>query len=218
MYRKKIYIIRHGQTEFNRMGMVQGSGVDSNLNALGHAQGEAFFMKHQHTPFDKVYTSTLRRTHQTVAKFVNKGVAWEQLQGLDEISWGNKEGRPITTNDNEHHQAMLSAWKRGELHWKVEGGESPWDVHCRQVAAWTQIMANVHEKHVLVCMHGRAMRILLCYLLGHPMSEMDSFEHTNTCLYLLEYEGGRYTLVEANNTDHFAYISLPEEVKTTTGC
>ena len=39
------------------------------------------------------------------------------------------------------------------------------------------------ENVILVCMHGRAMRILLCYLLDLPLSQMDTFEHTRmACL------------------------------------
>ena len=67
---KTIYLIRHGETDFNRQGVVQGSGVDSDLNELGQAQAEAFFQAYQHIPFDKVYTSALKRTHQSVKKFL----------------------------------------------------------------------------------------------------------------------------------------------------
>ena len=40
---KEIYIIRHGETELNRLGIVQGRGVDSDLNDTGRAQAEAFY-------------------------------------------------------------------------------------------------------------------------------------------------------------------------------
>ncbi|WP_282456203.1 histidine phosphatase family protein [Chitinophaga sedimenti] len=66
---KELYIIRHGETDFNRQGIVQGRGVNSDLNAMGVAQAEAFYEHYKHIPFDKVYTSSLKRTHQTVKKF-----------------------------------------------------------------------------------------------------------------------------------------------------
>jgi probable phosphoglycerate mutase len=205
---KYIYLIRHGQTEFNKMNIVQGSGVDSNLNAVGHAQGEAFFIRHQHVPFDKVYTSKLRRTHQTVAKFVSKGVAWETLEGLNEISWGVKEGKRLTVDDDAHHAAMLEAWRQGDCHAKAPEGESPWEVMERQKTAWAHIMGQTEEQNILVCMHGRAIRILLCHLLGLPLSDMDTFEHTNTCLYLLGYDeaAGRYEILRRNDTTHLQGI------------
>jgi len=40
---KTIYFIRHGETEYNKLGIVQGSGVDSELNENGRAQAQAFY-------------------------------------------------------------------------------------------------------------------------------------------------------------------------------
>ena len=45
------------------------------------------------------------------------------------------------------------------------------------------------DRTVLVCMHGRAMRILLCQLLRYPIWEMDAFPHENLCLYELVWTG-----------------------------
>jgi len=41
--RKKIYLVRHGQTDFNLKGVVQGSGIDAPLNATGQATGKGIF-------------------------------------------------------------------------------------------------------------------------------------------------------------------------------
>ncbi len=162
---KTIYLIRHGQTEFNKLKLVQGSGINSNLNEVGWLQSEAFFGKYQSVPFDKIYTSKLKRTHQTVRRFVEQGVDWEQLIGLNEISWGDKEGRIITEADDKRYFEMLNAWRTGDWHWKEVGGESPLEVQARQIEAWNYIMSQTEESTILVCMHGRAMRILLCHLL-----------------------------------------------------
>ena len=79
---KKIYIIRHGQTDFNLKNIVQGSGVDSSLNERGIAQASAFFDAYQHIKFDKVYTSVLQRTGQSVQRFIDLGIPHEKLAGL----------------------------------------------------------------------------------------------------------------------------------------
>ncbi|MFM8834340.1 MAG: histidine phosphatase family protein, partial [Cytophagales bacterium] len=79
---KKIYIIRHGQTDFNLRGIVQGSGVDSSLNDTGRAQANAFFQAYQHVDFDKIYTSKLVRTRESVQQFIGKGIPYEMLEGL----------------------------------------------------------------------------------------------------------------------------------------
>lgn len=85
---KELYIIRHAETELNRLGIVQGRGVDSDLNDTGRAQAAAFFERYKTVAFDKIYTSELKRTHQTVQQFIDLGLPWEQELGLDELAWG----------------------------------------------------------------------------------------------------------------------------------
>jgi len=41
--KKTIYIIRHGETDLNRLGIVQGRGMDTSLNEKGLEQAEAFY-------------------------------------------------------------------------------------------------------------------------------------------------------------------------------
>ena len=63
---KKIYLTRHGQTDYNLKGVVQGSGIDADLNATGRAQANAFYQAYKDHPFDKLYVSGLKRTFQSM--------------------------------------------------------------------------------------------------------------------------------------------------------
>ncbi|HMG92961.1 MAG TPA: histidine phosphatase family protein [Chryseolinea sp.] len=202
MSSKKIYVIRHGQTDFNLQNIVQGSGVDSSLNNRGRLQAEAFFNAYRGVPFDKVYTSALKRTKETVAAFLKLGIPTESLSGLNEISWGTKEGFPITPEEDQYYHYMLKQWQLGNTSLRIEGGESPEDVVRRMQPAVDSIMAHPEEKTVLVCMHGRAIRILLCTLLNQPLKLMDKYEHENLCLYLVNYDGSAFTLERYNDTAH----------------
>ncbi len=206
---KKIYIIRHGQTDFNLKGIVQGSGVDSSLNQKGRAQAQAFYQLYKHVEFDKIYTSALKRTKESVDLFLNSGIPYESLAGLNEISWGNKEGERITPEEDAYYHWMLNQWQLGNTHERIEGGESPDDVASRQVEALDHILSQTKENTVLVCMHGRAMRILLCRLLNYPLRSMDMFEHENLCLYLLEYTGSMFVVKKHNDTMHLANLQVP---------
>ena len=67
-------------------------------------------------------------------------------------------------------------------------------------------MSNTDEKNILVCMHGRAIRILMCYLTNTPLSEMDQFGHKNTSLYLLQFDGSDYSIEMANDQSHLIGI------------
>jgi broad specificity phosphatase PhoE len=203
---KKIYIVRHGQTDFNLQNIVQGSGVDSSLNPRGRAQARAFFDHYKDVPFDKVYTSTLKRTKETVQQFLDLGIPTEALAGLNEISWGNKEGYKITPDEDQYYHYMLKQWQLGNTSLRIEGGESPDDVVVRMKPAVDYIISKTEEQTILVCMHGRAIRILLCILLNYPLKSMDMFEHENLCLYLLEQSGSTFSIRLHNDISHLRLI------------
>jgi probable phosphoglycerate mutase len=203
---KKIYIVRHGQTDFNLKNIVQGSGVDSSLNQRGIAQAKAFFDQYKNIPFDKVYTSALKRTKESVQGFLDLGIPTESIPGLNEISWGTKEGYKITPEEDQYYHYMLKQWQVGNTALKIEGGESPDDVVARMKPAVDYIMSKKDEQTILVCMHGRAIRILLCILLNYPLKSMDMFEHENLCLYLLHFDGRTFTIERNNDTSHLRLI------------
>jgi len=206
---KEIYLIRHGQTAYNQLGIVQGSGVDAELNLYGRAQAEAFFAAYQSIAFDKIYTSKLIRTIQSVQPFIEAGVPVEHHTGLNEISWGHKEGKIIAQHDDNIFQAMLAAWREGQIDLAPEGGESPKQVLNRQKPVIDLILSRPEEQCILVCMHGRAIRILLTYLLGYGLHEMDRFKHDNLCLYRLhyDYQTTRFELLTANDTNHLRHLT-----------
>jgi len=199
---KKIYLIRHGQTDYNNRGVVQGSGIDSSLNETGYKQAYAFFDAYQQVPFQKIYTSSLLRTTQTVKPFIDKGIPFEQLPGLNEIHWGTKEGIPFNVEENTYYHKMISGWQQGQVDLAIEGGESPRQVYDRQKPAFDHIMAQTNESLILICMHGRAMRILLCMMLNYQLKNMDMFEHHNVCLYRLSYTGSMFTVDLFDDRSH----------------
>lgn len=200
--KKTFYFIRHGQTDLNLRGIVQGRGVNSPLNENGFKQAQAFFEAYKHVPFDKIYTSTLLRTKQTVEPFVQLGIPTEELVGLDEISWGIYEGQEQNEDIMRGFDDLVRAWRNNELDAAVERGESPNALIMRQKEAIAYMLNQADEKTVLVCMHGRALRILLCHLTDISACKMDDFPHTNTALYILEYADGKFRIVDHYNTKH----------------
>lgn len=199
---KTIYLIRHGETDLNKRGVVQGRGVDTDLNEHGQKQAEAFYQMYKDVSFDKIYTSTLKRTHQTVHKFIAKGIPWTQYAGLDEMAWGIYEGKDSTDEMRNAFTKIMEGWMLGELHLKFEKGESPLEVKERQLEVLEKLIAENEAKNILICMHGRAMRLFLCLLTNRPICEMDTFPHQNTTLYKLHYDGSNFNIVEFHNTDH----------------
>ncbi|AWM32876.1 histidine phosphatase family protein [Hymenobacter nivis] len=197
-----IFLLRHGQTDFNVQNIVQGSGIDSDLNDTGRRQAAQFFAAYGRVPFAKVYTSALRRTGQSVQGFLDLGLPHEAHAALNEISWGRREGTRITVAEDAEYRATLAAWAAGDDCARLEGGESPAEVAARQRPFIELLTARADEETVLVCLHGRALRVLLCQLLHYPLSCMGGFEHSNLCLYKLEYTGKVFTVKNFLDTAH----------------
>jgi probable phosphoglycerate mutase len=83
---------------------------------------------------------------------------------------------------------LAKKWKAGKTSVSIPGGESPIDVAKRQKPIIDLILSREEEENVLICMHGRAMRILICQILNKALNEMDQFKHTNLGLYVIAYD------------------------------
>lgn len=183
MIKKELYIIRHGQTDHNAKGIVQGKGVNLSLNEMGRRQADAFFRAYKHIPFDIVYTSSLTRTQESVEQFKTLGIQHEIFSELDEISWGELEGTVSTLESSQQFQTLLAKWRSGEIHKKPSpSGESPYELQQRQKKFLHQLLSTSHQK-ILIATHGRFIRAFMCTLTGKPLTEMENFHHVNLCLY-----------------------------------
>ncbi|MEM6964416.1 MAG: histidine phosphatase family protein [Bacteroidota bacterium] len=196
--KKTIYFIRHGQTEYNKLRIIQGSGVDSDLNATGSQQGLQFYEMYKSVPFQVVLTSTLKRTHQTVANFIKDGIPWEQFEAINEMHWGIHEGK---TGNPEMHKDYIRVVGSGTFDERIAGGESINDVVAR-LKVFIQHLEKRAEEYLLVCLHGRTMRVLMCMLDENDLTKMDDYPHANTGLYLVEYENQKFRILERNLLDH----------------
>ncbi|MCO5234086.1 MAG: histidine phosphatase family protein [Chitinophagales bacterium] len=205
--KSNIYLLRHGQTDYNLKGIVQGRGVNSSLNHTGRWQAQQFYESYKNIPFDVVYTSTLQRTHQTIEPFIHQGLVHLIREELDEIDWGIFEGVAHNKILESTYVSIMKSWTEGNLDVKIEGGESPLELHQRQYP-FIQELRTGNFKNILICSHGRAIRALLCGMLGKSLSEMDTFLHNNTCLYHLQLESDSFHLLLENDTSHLLKESV----------
>lgn len=201
---RQIYLIRHGETEFNRRNIVQGGGVDADLNATGIAQGEAFFAHYGHLEFDQIYCTGLKRTYQTIEGFARKGQRIQVLPELNEFGWGILEGAEGSETVRAIFQGILYAWRSGDLNARVEQGESPLEAWERARMGMERVVQETPAGgRALICAHGRIMRVVLSQLLGYGLQHMDLFPHHNTALNLLSRTtSGKFLIHKLNDTTH----------------
>ena len=194
----KLYIIRHAETEYNRKGIIQGSEVDSDINDVGESQANSFYEYYKNINFDKIYVSDLKRTFQTIRRFTENGSSYEKLKEFNEISWGVNQGK---SDDLEDYARLIDTWLAGNLDNKFEEGESPNEMSVRLVKGFDKVLDDDHDT-VLLCIHGRALRILLSKIIDNDLTKMDKYVHSNTGLYILEYKNGKYEILGSNLRNH----------------
>ncbi len=199
---KTLYIVRHGQTDLNKQGIVQGRGMNTDLNDEGRSQARQFFEAYKNVPFDKIYISELKRTQQSIQQFIDLGTPFEKLAGLDELAWGVLEGQASSPETKNAFMKLVRDWVSGNLDAAIAEGESPNQVMARQKEAINIILSHPEEETVLICMHGRAMRLLLCWMSGYPLTMMEEFPHQNLVLYKVTWDGERFEIVDFNNAAH----------------
>lgn len=199
---QEIYLLRHGETALNAQGIIQGGGVDAPLNETGAQQAELFFSAYRDVAFDAVFGSGLQRTHQTLAPFAAAGHTIQRHPGLNEMSWGVLEGVKADVEVKKLYHEINARWMEGDLDASLEGGESPREVSARARAALQEILMACPTGRVLICSHGRLLRILLAELLGYGLAEMHHFGHSNTGLNILRRAGLRFTALRLNDTSH----------------
>ncbi len=198
---KEVLFVRHGETELNRLGIVQGSGIDPDLNETGLLQSRLFYEKYGRLPFEVVITSTLKRTRRTVEPFINLGIPWISHDGINEISWGDHEGRPSEPYMVEAYNQLIQAWGAGDLDVRLTNGESASELITR-IDKFLEDLINRPESKLLVCSHGRAIRCLITRIKGLPAAAMEQVAHANTGVYHIRIANGIPEFLLENDTSH----------------
>ncbi len=200
-----LYLVRHGETEYNRRGIMQGGGIDSTLNPTGREQAHALARRLASVDIDALYASTLRRATQTadILAAGHEPLSRTYLRDLSEMDWGIFEGDAPSPERDASVDALKSAWQEEMYDRGPEGGESIRDVQARAKRALRHILAREAGRTALVVTHGRYLRVLLATLLDdYGLEHMPELDHSNTCVNHVVFEGGRARAKRLNCTAH----------------
>ena len=205
-----LYFVRHGETDYNRDGIMQGRGVDTSINATGRAQADALARLFADVDIQAIYSSSLRRARETAAVIAahHPSVPVHATPQLDEMSWGVVEGRSRDSDAVESiYSDLYDHWDRGEFDKCVDGGESVLDVQKRGLAAVTRIAEQHAGERIVIVTHGRFLRVILASLLDdYGLERMNDIPHDNAAVNHLVVRSGAYTLERLNSTDHLADV------------
>ncbi|MCK6545560.1 histidine phosphatase family protein [Myxococcota bacterium] len=195
----ELWILRHGETEWNVEGRLQGSS-DSPLTARGRAQSEAAARATQHVAFTCIYTSDLGRAQHT-ARLVRGERALEIHTDprLRELRYGHVEGM-TWPEIAARHPGLREELRRQDF--APPGGETRAELQARVAAAMHDIARRHVGARVLVVTHGGALSTFLRFVLGVPLEAPPGFRADNCALSRFDLEGDRFRLVTWGVADH----------------
>lgn len=205
---KHFFIIRHGETEYNKLRLLQGRGIDASLNKKGRLQALAVSKVLESYPITRIVTSSLIRTKQTAAPFAqHTHTEIESWSEFDEMSFGDFEGKPFF-DVIKHLQELQEVWSNGQTDVEVPGGESPNEVFKRSSSKLFDIAKNSTESHIALFIHGRLIRILLSGILGYGLKNMQNIEHENGAINHITWEKGVFHPNRLNMTEHLEHLKI----------
>ncbi|RKP09009.1 histidine phosphatase superfamily [Thamnocephalis sphaerospora] len=177
-----LFLVRHGETHLNASHVLQGSGVDPPLNATGNEQARLVGERFSREQVDGVASSWLLRARET-AQYIHKyhpHTPFQVIPDLAEIHWGKFDGVAIPTDVAK----LVDAWKDGNFDARLPDGESAAEAEARAVSALGRYLDEQGggNRHLVIVLHGRLLRILLSSLLDGVLDRMPIYEHRNTCV------------------------------------
>ena len=191
----RLYLCRHGETDSNANGLLQGSGVDAILNDVGRSQASLLAETLASIKMDVVASSTLKRAMETadiVSAMQPGGVERARHKGLEEMFYGRLEGLPIAETRAELRE-LSEAWEAGQTDVAVGGdGESPEALLSRAHAAlWgtdESLLGLQHEagRHLTVIAHSTFNKAVLAAATGEGLEQMFGIPQDNCCVNVLD--------------------------------
>jgi len=207
----RIYLVRHAEAEGNLYRIAQGQD-NSNLTDRGWRQVRALERRFADVHIDAVYSSDLYRTCATAsAIYKPKGLPLIRERGLREISVGAWERLTWGEILLRWPEQLKYFGSRPDL-WQVEGAETAQEVLERGLATVKAIAAKHDGQTIALVAHGYIIRLVTSHLQGYRLEEMGKTPTgDNTCVALLEYEGGELRVIYRDDNSH---LKTPEFLAT----
>jgi broad specificity phosphatase PhoE len=185
----KVLLARHGETPWNAEGRYQGQ-MDIALSENGERQARLLGERLAGIPITRAVASPLKRARRTaeLALGETRAAMLQSDEGLKEIAHGDWEGL-LAAEIRERDPVRLNAWreKPETVQMPGAGGESIVEVLDRAWPAFQRACAGLGaDDTLLVVAHDAVNRVILCRILGLPLSRLWTFRQAPTTINLLE--------------------------------
>lgn len=198
-----LYLVRHGQTEFNVQERIQGL-CDSGLTEKGRVDAAKLAKALADVDFKEVYASTLGRAIQT-AEIVqgSRGLPVHSLPELNEMGFGIWEGRTVTELKQIGAGDLADYRYHPQNYLPPEGGQSFAEMFKQVEKAGRFLFERAKNQDILAVSHGACIKAFCCFWQGKKIDEVwEPPLIENTGLTLIDCSGERPKFVLIGDLKH----------------
>lgn len=189
----KLYLVRHGETEWNAYNKVQGT-MDTMLNEKGLLQAKQVAERLAKEDISAVYTSSLTRAKATALEITRRlNVVPQELHDCREICLGPWQGLTID-EIKESYSEHFKLYREKPSEFNMPGAETFLQVAERFCGAINTAMAENPDKNIVIVSHGTAIKAAIICILGMDIDYYNKFRIDNASISILQfsekYQGG----------------------------
>lgn len=202
----KVYITRHGETEWNTQGRFQGF-ANSDLTELGVKQAIWLEQRIRNLDIDIIYSSPTGRAYETT-KILEKsrGIGIITHDGLREINVGCWEGKTqdeIRELSTDNH---FNFWNKPSLYIPSEGAETYEAMADRSFATINEIIKNNQGKRILIVTHTIVIKTFMSKLEGRDIDTIWNPPFVKqTSLTEIDFDNDSYEIILNADMSHHEY-------------
>lgn len=195
----EIYIVRHGETLWNKEKRLQGrTDIDLNENGrdLARKTGEALM----NTRIDRIYSSPLMRARET-AELIRNGRDIEILTDdrLKELCFGSFEGQDFSKLIRDESLTFRYFFKQPELYVPSPDAETLEQLIARAGNFMKEVIEPLADQceRIMIVAHGALNKGIMSYIKGHGIDAFWSGGLQQNCnVIIVDYTDGKYTIID----------------------
>ena len=193
-----IYMIRHGETDWNKQRRLQGQ-VDVPLNEYGISLAEITADALKDITFDKIFSSPLSRAYTTATIIANgRNIDIIKDSRLLELSFGKGEGESLSYIHSHPESNLYNFIHNPPAYIPPEGGENFESLYERCGSFLNELVIPMESsyKNILIVGHGALIRGMLHQMIHRDTSDFWCVTHKNCSVTILEYSNNSFKLLE----------------------
>jgi broad specificity phosphatase PhoE len=205
--RKIIFLIRHGNTAFNKKKIFRGH-YDIPLDEVGIKQAEKTGKFLREIDFDIIYSSPLSRAYKTaevIKGYQAKDVKVVKEYGFTDLNFGDWEGKGYEEISSIYSE-IFNLWLKNPYKAAIPNGEIMHDAQKRAWKTLNEIVTNDSYSFVTIVTHRIITKLLISKILDIGEAGFWKINQDPCCINIIEYNYGTFFISKLNYNFHITNL------------